>query len=69
MTKSTMKECPTCGNIRIDFDPPLRLTAHEACGAIKTADSQPPIPVCDLPAGHEGKHEAIIEYTDTWEDR
>jgi hypothetical protein len=67
---SESEKCPTCGMTSIKFDPPLVFIEAEACGVLKpgnhAAGVPGGIPVCELPAGHDGRHGFLVEYLDRW---
>lgn len=66
-----IETCEACGTTRITFDPPIFITEAPACGAVKPGNyANPPggVPVCDLPAGHDGAHTHLVEYADSWTD-
>ena len=67
--EESVSTCPTCGGTTITFDPPLYFEASEMCGVLKPgnyAASGYPIPECNLAAGHEGEHVALMEFTEQW---
>lgn len=67
---ATKEKCPTCGTTAMHFDPPVEVNAAEACGVLKPGNYSVvglvPLPVCQLPKGHEGEHLTHIEYIDCW---
>jgi hypothetical protein len=72
---STSETCPTCGTIKIRFDPPLIFEASEAseiCGAAG-APQQLTVtnPTCERVGGHpeDEDHIYLVEGTVHWKGR
>ena len=59
MTDKTEK-CPTCGNTRMEFDPPIEIQIHpeRRCGAVKPGNygASVDVPCCLDRKGHDGPH-------------
>lgn len=62
--------CPECGTKWFVFDPPLEFDPVAACGVLRpgTYATNADLPICDMPAGHEGDHGHLVERLDQWSD-
>jgi len=72
LVSTSVQKCEHCGSTIIEFDPATELKFELGCGAVKPgtyASGHPGgIPYCMLSEGHEGEHQHIVEYVDSWSD-